>query len=354
MPELPEVETVRAGLERHVVGRTVATAAVLNPRAVRRDLAGPEGFAAAMVGRTFLRAERRGKYLWFALGESGVDDPGAVPAEALLAHLGMSGQLLVGEQERPLSPHVRAPFTFADGGPDLRLTDQRTFGHLMLCSLRWDDPPAPPAHGRALPPHIPPTGGRRQERGAPRAVAGVKARGLGSGGAAKTAAPPRRLVPAPIAHIAPDPLEEAFDEKGFGARLTRRKTGIKRALLDQSLISGIGNIYADEALWRARLHWARPTQTLRRAEVSRLLEAVREVLSEALVAGGTSFDALYVNVNGESGYFDRSLNAYGREGEPCPRCGTAIRRDAFMNRSSYSCPKCQPAAGGRPARIPGE
>jgi formamidopyrimidine-DNA glycosylase len=328
MPELPEVETVRAGLERHVVGRTVATAAVLNPRAVRRDLAGPEGFAAAMVGRTFLRAERRGKYLWFALGESGVDDPAASATEALLAHLGMSGQLLVGEPERPLSPHVRARFTFADGGPDLRFTDQRTFGHLMLCRLipRGDDPPAPPAHGGALPPHIPPTGGRRQNHGAPRAVAGEK----------RTI-----LVPAPIAHIAPDPLEEAFYEKGFGARLIRKKTGIKRALLDQSLISGIGNIYADEALWRARLHWARPTQTLKRAEVSRLLAAVREVLSEALVAGGTSFDALYVNVNGESGYFDRSLNAYGREGEPCPRCGTPIRRDAFMNRSSYSCPRCQ-------------
>jgi formamidopyrimidine-DNA glycosylase len=156
------------------------------------------------------------------------------------------------------------------------------------------------------------------------------------------------LVPEPIAHIAPDPLEEAFDPEGFAARLTRKKTEIKRALLDQSLISGIGNIYADEALWRARLHWARPTQLLKRGEVSRLLDAVREVLGEALVAGGTSFDALYVNVNGQSGYFDRSLNAYGREGEPCPRCGTAIRRDSFMNRSSYSCPKCQPAPrGGR-------
>ncbi len=151
-----------------------------------------------------------------------------------------------------------------------------------------------------------------------------------------------RLVPEPIAHIAPDPLEDAFDPEDFAARLGRRKTGIKRALLDQSLISGIGNIYADEALWRARLHWARPTETLRRAEVSRLLAAVDEVLTEALKAGGTSFDALYVNVNGESGYFDRSLNAYGREGEPCARCGAPIRRDTFMNRSAYSCPRCQP------------
>jgi formamidopyrimidine-DNA glycosylase len=278
------VETVRAGLERHVVGRTVGTAAVLNPRAVRRDLAGPDGFAAAMVGRTFLRAERRGKYLWFALDDT----------EALLAHLGMSGQLLVGDPGRPLSPHVRARFTFDDDGPDLRFTDQRTFGHVMLVPLVYPGDES-------------------------------------------------RVVPAPIAHIAPDPLEAAFDPRAFAGRLTGRKTQLKRALLDQSLISGIGNIYADEALWRAKLHWARPTETLKPAEVSRLLGAVREVLTEALEVGGTSFDALYVNVNGESGYFDRSLNAYGREGQPCGRCGTPIRRDAFMNRSSFSCPRCQKA-----------
>jgi formamidopyrimidine-DNA glycosylase len=326
MPELPEVETVRAGLERHVVGRTIARAEVLNPRAVRRDPAGPDGFAAAMANRTLIRAERRGKYLWFALDDD----------EALLAHLGMSGQLLVGEPDRPLSPHVRARFTFADGGLDLRFTDQRTFGHLMLCSLRG---------GAALPP---PREDAQNKR-APRAVAEVKALGLGSAGTAETAVPPAvvtvkpwRLLPAPIVHIAADPLEPTFDPDAFAARLGRRKTGIKRALLDQSLISGIGNIYADEALWRARLHWARPTETLRRGEVSRLLAAVHEVLTEALKAGGTSFDALYVNVNGESGYFDRSLNAYGREGEPCGRCGAPIRRDTFMNRSAYSCPRCQP------------
>ena len=282
MPELPEVETVRAGVEQHVVGRTVAAAEVLNPRAVRRDLSGPDGFAAAMAGRTFLRAERRGKYLWFALDDS----------EALLAHLGMSGQLLVGDPDRPLDPHVRARFTFTDGGPDLRFTDQRTFGHLMMVPLAYPDDLS-------------------------------------------------RVVPEPIAHIAADPLEAAFDAKDFAARLARKKTQVKRALLDQSLISGIGNIYADEALWRAKLHWARPTDTLKPSEVSRLLEAVRDVLTEALKAGGTSFDALYVNVNGESGYFDRSLHAYGREGEPCDRCATPIRRDAFMNRSSYSCPRCQ-------------
>ena len=276
MPELPEVETVRRGLERHVVGRTIATVRVLHPRAVRRQLAGPDEFCSALEGHEPDAARRRGKYLWMSVGE-----------DALLAHLGMSGQLLVGEPERPLSPHVRIWFTFKDGGPDLRFTDQRTFGY--MCVVR---------DGAEL--------------------------------------------PAPIAHIAPDPFEPAFDPEALARRLRGRRTGIKRALLDQSMISGIGNIYADEALWRTGLHWARPTETLNGPEVSRLLAEVRQVLGEALEAGGTTFDSLYVDVNGESGYFERSLAVYGREGLPCRRCGTPIRRDPFMNRSAYSCPRCQP------------
>ena len=276
MPELPEVETVRRGLEHQVTGRAIESVRVLHPRAVRRHLAGPADFEAALAGRSLEAARRRGKYLWLSAGE-----------DALLAHLGMSGQLLVGEPDRPLSPHVRIWFTFADSGPDLRFTDQRTFGH--MCVVR---------DGAEL--------------------------------------------PAPIAHIAPDPLEADFDPAALARRLRGRRTGIKRALLDQSLISGVGNIYADEALWRAGLHWARPTETLSGPETSRLLAAVREVFTEALTAGGTSFDSLYVNVNGESGYFDRSLAVYGREGLPCPACGTPVRRDPFMNRSAYSCPHCQP------------
>jgi formamidopyrimidine-DNA glycosylase len=283
MPELPEVETVRRGLNRHVVGRTIDTVRVLHPRAVRRHPAGAADFEAALTGRRPEAARRRGKYLWLSVGE-----------DALLAHLGMSGQLLVGEPDRPLSPHVRIRFTFADSGPDLRFTDQRTFGHMCL---------APDGAG----------------------------------------------LPGPIAHIAPDPFEPGFDPAALARRLRARHTGVKRALLDQSLVSGIGNIYADEALWRAGLHWARPTETLNRTEVARLLAAVREVLGEALAAGGTTFDSLYVNVNGESGYFDRSLAVYGREGEPCRRCGTPVRRDPFMNRSAYSCPRCQP----RPRRARG-
>src|SRR5499427_10655514 len=289
MPELPEVEVVRRGLERHVVGRTIRSAEVLHPRAVRRHVAGRDDFEAATRGLVVTAALRRGKYLWLPVAQ---DSPGSVAEDALLAHLGMSGQLLLNEPGEPLSPHVRVRFTFTDSGPELRFTDQRTFGHILL----------------------------------------------DRGGAA---------LPAPIAHIAPDPLETAFDEGAVLDRLRTRQTGIKRALLDQSLISGVGNIYADEALWRARLHWARPTETLNGPEVSRLLAAVREVLGEALVAGGTSFDDLYVDVNGESGYFERSLAVYGQEGFPCLRCGTPVRRDSFMNRSAYSCPRCQPRPRSR-------
>ncbi|RAY12465.1 DNA-formamidopyrimidine glycosylase [Actinomadura craniellae] len=282
MPELPEVEVVRSGLDRWVTGRVIGTAAVLHPRAVRRHLAGAADFTGRLAGRTVTGTRRRGKYLWLPLDDG----------TALLAHLGMSGQLLVGEPDRPDERHLRVRATFADGGADVRFVDQRTFGHLLVAEL------VPDAFGGT--------------------------------------------VPEPVAHIAADPLEDAFDDEAFFRALRRRRTGVKRALLDQSLISGVGNIYADEALWRARLHWARPTETLTRAEVTRLLAAVREVMAAALAAGGTSFDSLYVNVDGESGYFDRSLDAYGRRDLPCGRCGTPIRRDVFMNRSSFSCPTCQP------------
>jgi formamidopyrimidine-DNA glycosylase len=282
MPELPEVETVRSGLDKHVLGRTLDTVTVQHPRAVRRHLAGAADFEAALKGRAFDHTRRRGKYLWLAVGD-----------DALLAHLGMSGQLLIGEPDRPLGPHTRIRFTFSDQGPDLRFDDQRTFGHMLL---------------------VP-------------------------GGAD---------LPGPIAHIAPDPFEEAFDAQALAGRIHGRHIGVKRALLDQSLISGVGNIYADEALWRAKLHWARTTETLTGPETSRLLQAVHDVMADALLAGGTSFDSLYVNVNGESGYFSRELNVYGREGQECRRCGAQIRRDHFMNRSAYSCPVCQPRP--RPAR----
>jgi formamidopyrimidine-DNA glycosylase len=277
VPELPEVETVRQGLAKWVAGRTIAAAEVHHPRAIRRHLPGDTHFAAVLAGRTILDVSRRGKYLWMPL-DSG---------DAILGHLGMSGQLLMQPADAPDETHLRVRITFTDGGPELRFVDQRTFGGLSVSEGGADLPPE-------------------------------------------------------IAHIARDPMDPLFDDEAFVAALRRKHTEVKRALLDQTLISGVGNIYADEALWRARLHGARPTDALTRPAVRRLLGHVRDVLGEAIRAGGTSFDALYVNVNGQSGYFDRRLNAYGREGEPCRRCGAPIRREQFMNRSSFSCPRCQP------------
>jgi formamidopyrimidine-DNA glycosylase len=277
MPELPEVETVRRGLQATVAGRTIEAVQVSHPRAVRRHAAGAADFAGRLGGRTVRAACRRGKYLWLPLGGG----------EALIAHLGMSGQLIVAPPDTASGPHLRVRTTFADGPPELRFVDHRTFVGMAVVALT---------------------------------AAGV---------------------PMPIAHLAADPLEPAFDDGAFVRALRRRRTGLKRALLDQTLVSGVGNIYADEALWRARLHYARATDTLPSGRAADLLTALRTVLVEALAEGGTSFDSLYVDVNGRGGYFDRSLATYGRAGLACRRCGTPVRREPFMNRSSYRCPRCQ-------------
>jgi formamidopyrimidine-DNA glycosylase len=284
VPELPEVEVVRAGLDGHVTGRTIATVEVLHPRAIRRHLPGPADFTGRLAGRTIAAAQRRGKYLWLELSDE------TNPDIALLAHLGMSGQLLVQPEGAPDEKHLRVRFDFTDGGPELRFVDQRTFGGFLVDDLVTVD-------------------GAR--------------------------------LPSAIAHIGRDPMDPDFSVTAAVAALRRKKTELKRALLDQTLVSGIGNIYADEALWRSKLHWTRPTERLSPAKATEVLAAATDVMREALGQGGTSFDALYVNVNGQSGYFDRSLAVYGQEGLPCTRCGTAIRREPFMNRSSYFCPRCQ-------------
>lgn len=303
MPELPEVEVVRRGLERWVSGRTIDTVEVLHPRAIRRHTAGAADFAARLAGLRIGAARRRGKYLWLpvtgggpaartaAEGITPVVTTSVTHGLAVLAHLGMSGQLLVQPHDAPDEKHLRIRVRFDDAlGTELRFVDQRTFGGLSLHDTVPGDPDQ---------------------------------------------------LPDVIAHIARDPLDPAFDDAAFHDALRRRRTTIKRALLDQSLISGVGNIYADEALWRSKLHYDRPTATLTRPRTAELLGHVREVMDAALAVGGTSFDSLYVNVNGESGYFERSLDAYGREDEPCRRCGTPIRRRPWMNRSSYFCPRCQ-------------
>ncbi|ACZ31290.1 formamidopyrimidine-DNA glycosylase [Xylanimonas cellulosilytica DSM 15894] len=338
MPELPEVETVRDGLARHVVGARVREVEVLRDYSVRRQDGGPSAFASLIEGATLTAAARRGKFLWLPLAAAPVVEPvettpldpagvvstgsttdaGSTTRTALLAHLGMSGQLLVRDGRDPWAhPHLRVRLHLTGaptGATALDFVDQRTFGHLAVVGLV----PTPD--------------------GAPG--------GLGTDEPA---------VPGPVAHIARDLLDPELAPGTPGraaviAAVRRRRTGIKRALLDQTLVSGIGNIYADEALWRARVHYARATDVLRPVEVARVLDAAEDVMREALAVGGTSFDTLYVNVNGESGYFARGLAAYGRAGEPCPRCGTPIVRDTFMNRSAHWCPRCQPRPRGANAR----
>lgn len=278
MPELPEVEVVRRGLQAHVAGRTIAAVRVHHPRAVRRHEAGAADLTARLLGAQVLGTDRRGKYLWLNLSDD----------EALVVHLGMSGQMLLGPV--PNTDHLRIA-TLLDDGTALSFVDQRTFGGWQLADLVTVD-------------------GSR--------------------------------VPAPVAHIARDPLDPLFDRDAVVTVLRRKHSEIKRQLLDQTVVSGIGNIYADEALWRAKINGARLAEKLTRRQLEELLDAAAEVMREALSQGGTSFDSLYVNVNGQSGYFDRSLNVYGRQDRNCRRCGAVIRRDKFMNRSSFYCPLCQP------------
>ncbi|MFE3321890.1 bifunctional DNA-formamidopyrimidine glycosylase/DNA-(apurinic or apyrimidinic site) lyase [Nocardia sp. NPDC059195] len=280
MPELPEVEVVRRGLADHAVGRAIDTVTVTHPRAVRRHAAGGADLAARLTGLRIDSAQRRGKYLWLTFDE---------PDTALVVHLGMSGQMLVQPADAPIEKHAHIRAVLGDGA-ELRFVDQRTFGGWALGEL-------------------------------------VEVDGT--------------VVPDSVAHIARDPLDPLFDRDAVVAAIRAKNTEIKRVLLDQTVISGIGNIYADEALWRSGLHGTRVAAELTRPVLRTLLDGVTAVMTEALAVGGTSFDALYVNVNGESGYFARSLAAYGREDEPCDRCATLLVREQFMNRSSFSCPKCQ-------------
>src|ERR1700739_3954775 len=279
MPELPEVEVVRRGLQAHVVGRTITAVRVHHPRPVRRHEAGPADLTARLLDPRIPGTDRRGKYLWLTLDDGDF---------ALVVHLGMSGQMLLGRG--PNAGHLRIA-AILDDGTTLSFVDQRTFGGWLLADLVNVD---------------------------------------GS------------VVPAPVAHLARDPLDPRFDIDAVVNVLRRKHSEIKRQLLDQTVGSGIGNIYAGEPRWRAKVNGARIADTLTRKQLTTVLQAAAEVMRDALAQGGTSFDSLYVNVNGQSGYFDRSLNVYGREGEHCRRCGAVIRREKFMNRSSYYCPRCQP------------
>ncbi|WP_281640876.1 bifunctional DNA-formamidopyrimidine glycosylase/DNA-(apurinic or apyrimidinic site) lyase [Aurantimicrobium minutum] len=283
MPELPEVEVVRAGLEPALVGARIDSVHVFDPRSLKRHDARRGDFVGMLQGSTVLSAERRGKFMWFPL-DSG---------DALVTHLGMSGQVLLRDSGAKPDRHLRIQYgiTHPEHGKLLvNFVDQRIFGSMAVDELVEQ---------------------------------------------------PSGLVPAQAAHIALDPLDSFFDDEMFITRLRKKSTGVKRALLDQTLISGVGNIYADESLWAAKIHGERSADSLSKAKAQELLCEVRQVLNKALAEGGTSFDAQYVNVNGQSGYFAHSLNAYGQQGKPCPRCGTSIRKVSFMNRGSHFCPRCQ-------------
>jgi formamidopyrimidine-DNA glycosylase len=299
VPELPEVEVVRAGLEPAVTDATITGVEVYESRSLRRHDSASGDFETLLTGRVMRAPARRGKFLWVPLAARSTDDP----SRAIVAHLGMSGQILlrepgaIGEGLLRIRLHIENP---THGELLVDFVDQRIFGSMAVDTL------VPTADG--LP------------------------GGFGSDEA---------LVPAQVAHIARDPLDPAFDDQRLAATLAHKKTGIKRVLLDQTVISGIGNIYADEALWAAKMHYAQPAASLTRTRIRVLLAEIRLVLDRALAEGGTSFDAQYVNVNGASGYFSHSLNVYGQEGRPCPRCGRPIVREQFMNRSSHLCRYCQ-------------
>ncbi|AWB89637.1 bifunctional DNA-formamidopyrimidine glycosylase/DNA-(apurinic or apyrimidinic site) lyase [Homoserinimonas hongtaonis] len=291
MPELPEVEVVRAGLAPAVTGAVIEGVEVFDERSLRRHDGPSEDFVQRLTGRTLVAASRRGKFLWLPLS----DDGGNLPDEALVVHLGMSGQVLLRDRDaHDRLTRIRLDISHpVHGALRLNFVDQRIFGSMAISPL------------------------------------------------APTVDAPRERVPVQVAHIARDPLDPLFDDRVFLKRLAIRRTGVKRALLDQSLISGIGNIYADEALWASRIHYDQPTDRLSRAKATLLLAEVRVVLAKALLEGGTSFDTQYLNVNGESGYFAHSLKAYGQQGKACPRCSRLIVREQFMNRGSHFCPFCQ-------------
>ena len=306
MPELPEVEVVRHGLQPAVTGARITAVEVLDERSLKRHEGPVEDFIDRLTGVRLLGAVRRGKFLWLPLEERDTasgGDPAAEPSAALVTHLGMSGQVLLRDPAAEAAPLTRIRFALehpTHGPLRVDFVDQRIFGSMAVDAL------LPTRDGAAA--------------------------GYGL---------PLASIPSQVAHIARAPLDPAFDERAFLRRLTGKRTTVKRALLDQTLVSGIGNIYADEALWAARVHYDQPTETLSTRKARELLEEVRVVLRRALEEGGTSFDAQYVNVNGASGYFSHSLRAHGQQGKPCPRCGRPIVREQFMNRGSHFCRRCQ-------------
>lgn len=296
MPELPEVETVRSGLAPFLVGAKVKKIEVFDERSLKKHPGGAAGFVAELTGNRIEAVARRGKFLWMPLNDS----------RAVVGHLGMSGQILLRTPNFAEDPQTRVKIhieTQDKNKLDIRFVDQRLFGGLVI-----DDLVETQDSGEA---------GFSPER-----VIG-------------------NLIPSAVSHIARDLLDPLFDKEYVVSKMQKKNLGIKRVLLDQNLLSGIGNIYADESLWLAKLHYDRTASGISKKKLLELVDIATEVLRKAVAQGGTSFDEQYKNVNGESGYFSQSLNAYGQTGEPCNRCGTPIKRDAWANRGSHFCPRCQ-------------
>ena len=308
MPELPEVETVRAGLAPAVTNAKVLAVEILDERSLKRHLAGPRDFVQTITGAKILAVVRRGKFLWMPLELHGAK--AGDKKLALVGHLGMSGQMFLRKPSDPEDKLTRVVLkleTARGKEVEFRFIDQRVFGSLAIDEL------VPTPDGKP-------------------------------GGYTSTSATGKwwqNLIPASAAHISRDPLDPNFSETTVLAKVAKKHSGIKRVLLDQQTISGIGNIYADEALWASKLHYDQPADSIGNAKMRELLSNVKEILSKAVLQGGTSFDEQYKNVNGESGYFAVSLNAYGMTGTACKRCSTEIKRESWMNRGSHFCPKCQ-------------
>lgn len=305
MPELPEVETVRAGLAPALTNAIVHEVEILDARSLKRHPGSAADFKNTLLGAKILGVVRRGKFLWLPL-----EIENQKRQLALVGHLGMSGQMLLRKPGEPEDKLTRVKITVetAKGKPmEFRFIDQRIFGSLAIDQL------VPTADG--LP------GGFAPKQ--------------------KKSAPWLNMIPSQAEHIARDPLDDNFDEAAVLAKFKKKNSGIKRVLLDQQTLSGVGNIYADEALWQSKMHYDQPATSLSSQKATELLAAVRKILADAVAQGGTSFDEQYKNVNGESGYFAVSLNAYGQTGEPCNRCGRPIKRENWMNRGSHFCPNCQ-------------
>lgn len=287
MPELPEVETVRRGLEHLIGGFQINDIQIYDRRSLKRNVGNEVEFKKELIGLRLEQFERRGKFLWIPLSQD----------RSLVTHLGMSGQILVRNPAQPLDKfeRIRISVQKARKNLEFRFVDQRLFGGIYLDDL-------------------------------------VQTNSYGT-------------IPKSVMHIAPDPLESIFDIERVARVFAGRIAGIKSLIMNQQILSGIGNIYADETLWLSRIHYLTPGASLEKNKIKRVIQVAQEVLSEAVNQGGTSFDQQYKNVNGESGTFSQSLNAYGRTGLPCPRCGTNIKRDAWSNRGSHFCPRCQKPKG---------